>query len=337
MKKIILILTGVVFVISAGFLTRFMADKLMRTIVISQSIDKNLAPTISIVPEEKNLQPIKLLFVGDIMLDRGIKSVVIKYGESDFTFPFQKIKSVLQTADFVFGNLEGPLSDKGTDLGKTYSFRMPPAGINGLTFAGFTALSCANNHSDDWGRDAIKDTRARLLAANILPVGIGTEAEAYSPQVVEVKSTKIALLAFADFNVLEATGETVGVARVREEKISEGIKKAKTMADIIIVSFHFGEEYQLTESERQRRLAHFAIDAGADLVVGTHPHVLEPLEEYKGKYIAYSLGNFVFDQNFNEVTKTGGLLEVNVEKGKITTVILKKIHFNQYFQPKLSN
>ncbi|HEY4523582.1 MAG TPA: CapA family protein [Candidatus Paceibacterota bacterium] len=356
MKKVFftytLILTIAVLAIGAGFLARFLSERFSnnssRSAVISQSLDEKVAlgervasgekvvKQSAISTQEKNNKSVKLIFVGDIMLDRGVKSIVMKYGGGDFTFPFQKIKPTLDTADFVFGNLEGPLSDQGSNTGKLYSFRMPSEAVNGLKYASFKALSGANNHSDDWGRTAIKDTRDRLLAAGILPLGIGTEEEAYAPKLIDIRGIKITLLAFTDFDVLEAKGEQIGAALAREEKISGAIEQAKAnYANLIIVSFHFGEEYMAQESRRQEKLARFAIDKGADLVIGHHPHVVQPLKQYKGKYIAYSLGNFVFDQNFSEDTKHGGLLIVEADLNGITSAELKQIEFNKYFQPQL--
>lgn len=348
MKKAILIYTLVfamaILAVGAGFLARFLSERFSnnfsRSAIIAKSLDTTaLSEPVfrqsEIVTPEKNSDSVKLIFVGDIMLDRGIKNVVMKYGGGDFTFPFQKIKPTLDAADFVFGNLEGPLSDKGDDMGKLYSFRMPPEAVNGLLFAGFKALSGANNHSDDWGRTAIKDTRSWLLAAGILPVGIGTEEQAYAAQVVEIKDTKVALLAFVDFDVLGARDGQAGAALARKEKISEAIDKANDLANLVIVSFHFGEEYATQESSRQEELARFAVDKGADLVIGHHPHVVQPLKQYEGKYIAYSLGNFVFDQNFSEGTKRGGLLIVEANSSGVISAELKQIEFNKYFQPQL--
>ena len=135
---------------------------------------------------------------------------------------------------------------------------------------------------------------------------------------------------------MEATDSFAGVAIISDEKLKSGIEKARAENDIVIVSFHFGEEYKKQPNNYQKSVAHKAIDYGADLVVGHHPHVIEPIEAYKDKYIAYSLGNFVFDQHFSKDTMEGLVLKATVENKKITQVSSDKIVINKYYQPELA-
>ncbi|KKU15929.1 MAG: Poly-gamma-glutamate synthetase complex A, partial [Candidatus Giovannonibacteria bacterium GW2011_GWB1_45_9b] len=121
--------------------------------------------------------------------------------------------------------------------------------------------------------------------------------------------------------------------RADDEVVKKGVSWAKSAADLIVVSFHFGEEYKKEPSLRQIKLAKIAIDAGADLVIGHHPHVTQPVEKYVDSYIAYSLGNFVFDQNFSEETMTGLLLEVEIRDKKILSVKTREIKLNLNYQP----
>jgi poly-gamma-glutamate synthesis protein (capsule biosynthesis protein) len=293
-------------------------------------------------PEKE--KPITLIFVGDIMLDRGVEWGIKKYGQGDWKFPFLKIADSLREANILFGNLEGPISDKGVKVGSIYSFRADPESIEGLKFAGFDVLSLANNHIFDYGREAMEDTFLRLEKAGINYIGGGfNENEAYSPILKEVNGStgspqvRIAFLAYTNLGspYWSAKGDKSGIAWLTEEKLKEGVKKAKENADLVIVSMHFGDEYKLSSNSEQKYFAHLAIDSGADLVIGHHPHVVQEIEKYKNGYIAYSLGNFVFDQSFSEETMKGLMLKVLVKDDKIKEVIPIEIKINGYFQPEI--
>lgn len=295
---------------------------------------------------EKQKKSITLIFVGDIMLDRGVKYMIEKYGNGDFKFPFLKIADYLKNADILFGNLEGPISDKGLKVGSIYSFRNEPKAIEGLIFAGFDILSVANNHIFDYGREALEDTFLKLKEAGIDYVGGGfNEKEAHSPLIKEINPStgsgqvKIAFLAYTNLGspYWAAKGEDSGISWLDEGRMKEDIKEAKNQADIVIVSIHFGEEYQSQPTQQQRDFVHLVIDSGADLVIGHHPHVIQEIEKYKNGYIAYSLGNFVFDQGFSERTMKGLLLKVLIENEKIKEVIPIEIKINKYFQPEITN
>jgi poly-gamma-glutamate capsule biosynthesis protein CapA/YwtB (metallophosphatase superfamily) len=287
-------------------------------------------------PSDEN--KIELIFTGDIMLDRGVEWKIINEGEDDFTFPFKKISEELNGADIVFGNLESPISDKGEKAGSIYSFRADPKAMEGLTFAGFNVLSLANNHAFDYTSKALSDTFSRLKQADIDYVGGGQNAtEAATPVIKEVKVTKFAFLAYTNLCPLSwnATAEKAGVNCVSLDdlqKIKNEIAAAKKQADIVIVSMHAGEEYTQEINEFQTKFSRAAIDAGADIVIGHHPHVAQKYEEYKGKWIFYSLGNFVFDQSFSEETMQGLMLKVAVRDKKITEIIPVRTQLNDFFQ-----
>lgn len=293
--------------------------------------------SISTLPERKSAT---LMFVGDIMLSRGVEYAIEKQGNGDFKFPFLKIADFLKKANILFGNLEGPISDKGKRVGSIYSFRDDPKAIEGLTFSGFNILSIANNHIFDYGRSAMEDTFSRLKDGGIDYVGGGfSEAEAHAPVIKEIKGAKIAFLAYTNLGseYWSAKGENSGINWLDGKNLKEDIALAKKDADLVIVSMHFGDEYQDSPNSEQKLISHSAIDFGADLVIGHHPHVIQPIEEYKGKYIAYSLGNFVFDQGFSEKTMKGLLLKVLVENKKIKKIIPVEIKINQFFQPEIVN
>lgn len=296
-----------------------------------------LPAQISIAPKQK-VKPITLFFVGDIMLDRGVKYMIENYGGGDYKFPFLKIADCLNEVDILFGNLEGPISDKGQKVGSIYSFRNDPKAIEGLVFAGFDILSVANNHAFDYGREAMEDTFLRLKEVGIDYVGGGfSEKEAYGPIIREINGAKIAFSAYTNLGseFWGAKDERSGIAWLEKERMEKEIKSAKNQADIVIVSFHYGEEYFSEPIPFQISISQTAIDGGADLVVGHHPHVVQKIEKYKSGYIAYSLGNFIFDQGFSEETRKGLILKVLVEDGKIKEVIPIKIKLNKYFQPEI--
>ena len=300
--------------------------------------------SIEVYPEqtvEESSQQIKLVLVGDIMLERGVKHMMDKYGSGDYKFPFLEIADYLKEADVVFANLEGPISDKGTKVGSIYSFRNDPEAIEGLEFAGFNVISLANNHAFDYGRQALEDSLTRLNDAGIDYVGAGfSENQAYSPVIKEIKDTKIAFLAYTNLGpeTWRASGDNSGIAWVDEsdfERIGEEIKSAKEESDVLVVSLHAGEEYQETPTQFQIDFAKMAIESGADLVVGHHPHVVQLDGTYLNGYIFYSLGNFIFDQNFSEQTMKGEAAEVIIENKTIEGIDAREIKINEYFQPEL--
>lgn len=278
-----------------------------------------------------------LIFVGDIMLNRGVEYMVKEYGDGDYRFSFLKIADYLKDADILFGNLESIISDKGEKAGSIYSFRAEPEAIDGLKYAGFDVLSLANNHIFDYGRSAMEDCVFRLREAGIDYVGAGfSEKQAQTGVIKEIKGTKIAFLAYTNLGSenWRAGPDFSGIAWL-DQRIEADVKKAKAASDLVVVSFHWGEEYQKEPNSEQKHFAYLAIDSGADLVVGHHPHVIQPIEKYKQGWIAYSLGNFIFDQGFSEETMRGRLLEVLIKNGKIKQVIPKDIKINNYFQPEL--
>jgi poly-gamma-glutamate capsule biosynthesis protein CapA/YwtB (metallophosphatase superfamily) len=261
-----------------------------------------------------------LLFVGDVMLSRGVGARM--KAEDDWTYPFLKVADTLRAADLTFGNLECPVSDVGHNLHHLYSFRANPKAIEGLTYAGFDVMSVANNHMDDWDRPALMDTLHRLREAGIRPVGAGAnDGEAHYPVLVDLNGVRLAFLAYVDVEPHEATAgpDRPGVAWLEPQRALEDIRFARSLADLVIVSVHWGVEYARRPAASQVVLAHQMIDAGADLVVGGHPHVVQPLEEYHGHWIAYSLGNFIFDQK-DAATHHGLMLEVRLAGKQIASV-----------------
>jgi len=332
-KKILPWLILIAFTVLTGLTLLLTIEGFTKSISYSSEI---------ISPEKKT---ISVVLVGDIMLNRGVEYMMKTEGNGDFRFPFSKIAKDLKKADILFGNLEGPISDKGIKVGSIYSFRAEPEAIEGLTFAGFNLISLANNHAFDYGREALEDCLAKLSKAGIDYVGAGfNEGEAYggrTPVIKEIEGTKIGFLAYTNLGPesWKASEKNSGIAWISEkdfEKIKKDIENAKSQADILIVSLHAGEEYAAEPTQFQIEFSKAAIDAGADLVIGHHPHVVQKSEKYKDKWIFYSLGNFVFDQSFSQETMRGKILEILIKDGKINELIPKKIKLNNYFQPEIT-
>ncbi|MBI2645116.1 AmmeMemoRadiSam system protein B [Candidatus Uhrbacteria bacterium] len=280
----------------------------------------NTTGYINAVFERKDISPdvVRLTFVGDIMLSRNVGDVLKR--QKNWTLPFQDSQEYLKSADILFGNLESPISARGKNVGSIYSFRADPRAFNALALAGFDALSVANNHIGDWGREAMEDTIGGLLKENIQSVGGGlSEKEAHSAKIFFVNEESFGFLGYTAVGSKpwEARSGRAGIAIYDKKKMVRDITAAKKLAQTVIVSLHFGDEYKLYSNRFQQDAAHAAIDAGATLVIGHHPHVIEETEIYHGGLIAYSLGNFIFDQFFSKETRHGAVLTVYIKEGKL--------------------
>jgi len=304
----------------------------MKERVVFQGVEEVV---IAPIPEIKEPDYVMLAFGGDLMLNRGVRNSVMKNFGGDYSALFEKM-DILRKSDIVFANLEGTASDQGNDLGNLYSFRMDPQVLPALKGAGFSILSVANNHIGDWGRLAFYDTLSRMKENEILYTGGGiTRDEAERPAIIEKYGMKIGFLGFSDKGpeFMRAGTDNGGILLANDPRFDEIVARATSQVDYLIVSFHFGEEYQTKHNARQEELARRAIDAGAKVVVGTHPHVMQDSEVYKNGYIAYSLGNFIFDQTFSEATMQGMFLEVKLFKDGNMTVKKNILKLSRVFQP----
>ena len=256
-----------------------------------------VSPTPSPPPE------ITLIAAGDVMLGRSIGEGIVASGT---LYPFEFAAPPLREADIAFANLESPITDRGEPAAKDFVFRGPTQGARALRQAGLDVLSLANNHMLDYGLEGLADTRAALQGAGLAYTGAGdNESQARAPVVVRRGGLRVAFLAYVStppdsgsgFDVAgtQATADRPGVAWLSAEAVSQDVTAAKQQADVVVVSMHTGAEYQETPTDLQVAAAHAAVDAGASLVLGSHPHVLQGIERYKGGLIAYSLGNFLFD------------------------------------------
>lgn len=279
-----------------------------------------------------------MLFAGDMMLDRSVKKKIIEIGGDDWRFPFLRIAEYTRAADFTMANLEGPVSSRGVKIGSIYSFRFDPASLEGLKFAGIDMVTLANNHIFDYGQLAFADSMSNLANAGIDYVGIGENFErAHQGVTRNIRGTKVTFLGYTDFysQQLAATVDKAGIAFLEREQMEEDIRAAKSRSDLVVVNVHKGDEYHTNHNASQEIIYKAAIDAGADLVVGHHPHVVQEIEKYNNGWIAYSLGNFVFDQDFSEETMRGIFLKVIIQNKKIASVDSVPYNISSSFQPYL--
>ncbi len=265
--------------------------------------------------------------VGDILLDRGVKKVIENHG---VRYPFQKIANFINSFDLAFCNLECPLSKKGYPIEKQYTFRADPGFIEGLKFSGFNIYCLANNHSLDYGREALLDTKLNLKKHNFTVIGAGrNQKEASKPVIIKVKGIRIAFLAYVTLALEGITymENLPGPSQAGIEEIVKKVKLAKKKSDIVIVSFHWGSEFINTASDKQKEYAYRVIENGADLVIGHHPHVIQTIEKYKDKFITYSLGNFIFDQRKKEASEsvilTCDIYKSGVKNIRLVPIIIK--------------
>lgn len=258
--------------------------------------------------EQKKLSPTTISFAGDIMLDRGVEQMMNKNG---LFYPFQKIEQALKESDIVVGNLEGPIAQDPPQFAATSMvFAFSSEAIEALHFSHFNLFSLANNHTSNIGQQALTETKELLEEADIDFVGDPIDCN----QDPLLEKDDIVFLAFNKTFPLNCS----------DNEIVDVVKEARNLNPerLMIVMFHWGNEYQLKSSTSQQELAHLIIDAGADLIIGHHPHVVQEIGEYKEKLIFYSLGNFIFDQYFSEETRQGLVVELEIWPDKLVYYLL---------------
>jgi len=304
---------------------------------LKQSVYGDIWVNQSMVKRQPPKQVATIIFVGDMMLSRSVGIQIDK--NNDFKYPFLNVAEILKSADLTFGNLEGPISDRGANQGSIYSFRAKPEVVEGLTYAGFDVLCLANNHMWDWGRFALEDTLSILRQNSIEPIGAGNNYEdANDGFIKEIKGNRIAFLAYTDLypKTLWAD-DSIGLSSYDLENIKSKIQtiKQNDLADLVVVTFHWGQEYQTHSNTEQQSIAHELIDIGADIIIGHHPHVVQEIEHYKNGFIAYSLGNFIFDQYFSEETMSGLMVRVQIKNKKIEAFEPFSTKLSKTFQPQI--
>lgn len=259
---------------------------------------------------------VSLAFVGDILPAARVLELMKING---YDYPFRGSKALLEAADIAAGNLEAPITVRGKPAeDKLYVFRGTVEALEAVKDAGFDFLSLANNHTLDYGWQGLSDTMDALDDAGLKHAGSGNDdKEAFEPSYIEANGMTVAFISVTRVvPVVEwkADRNRPGVAEAYSpDRAVDAIGQAKKNADVVVVMVHWGEERKDKPVAHQTDLAHRFVDAGADLVIGSHPHVLQGFESYKGKWIAYSLGNFVFSTTSARSSETGIL---NAECGK---------------------
>jgi len=262
-------------------------------------------------------ESITLIFGGDVMLSRQVNDRMVK--NKDYSWPFLKIADSLSSADLTIINLESPFAEDENYFVPTGSFlfKANPEAVSGLIKSGTDLVALANNHILNQGANGLKKTQEVLTSAGIQTIGAGENEEAArQPKIFNVKNKKIGFLAYAypdDDSV--ATANRPGIATMDLENMAADIKKLRTETDIVIIIMHAGQEYTLEPNRQQVAFAHSALENGADLVIGHHPHWPQIWELYQNKPIIYSLGNLIFDQMWSEETRIGLIAELDWKNG----------------------
>lgn len=250
---------------------------------------------------------VKLFAIGDVVFNNKFFG---KENDWPAEYPFESCSKYVERADISILNLEGALSDRGTPVRHKSSLRSHPYWFKGINNTGFNVLNLANNHIFDFGIDAIDDTLQLIDNTDMHYVGFGNNLEtARRPLTLHINEIDVAILSYCTVvnrAHLYADETKPGIPFADVSAIQAGIRTAKDSADVVIVLFHWGLENFLYPTPEQIMLGHAAIDAGAALVLGHHPHVIQGIEKYKHGIIAYSLGNFIFSDIYWEgVSPTG--------------------------------
>ena len=251
-------------------------------------------------------EQLRISFTGDVLLDRGVRKEIERKG---IDFLFEDVAPIFHASDAVVINLECPITDTISPIHKKYIFRADSEWTSALSKNGVTHAALANNHSMDQGRRGLESTYYHLINSGITPLGYGeNQTSACQPTLFSKKGIEVALfnsvlLPLENWVYLE---DKPGVCQATIEDLCSEIRqlKIKNSACYVLVVLHWGVEYQQEPTLQQRREARQLIDAGADGIIGHHPHVIQKEEIYKNKPIFYSLGNFIFDQSTPSTTKS---------------------------------
>ncbi len=331
-NKIISFLTVIIIILIFFLSYRLINEKKPQYIIennnlFTRQIEKPLMSNLEIVEIKKELS---LVFGGDIMLSRTVNAKMQAY--KDYAWPARLIASSTKNADITIFNLESPFLKKSNYNVPTgsFSFKANPLAIEALNLLGTDVVSLANNHTLNAGRQGIIDTLEILKENNILAVGAGlNEKQARQAAIIEKNNWRVAFLAYAYPNDSSVASETrAGIATMDLKNLKEDIQSLKSEVDLMIVLMHAGIEYVSFPQKEQINFARSAIDFGADLVIGHHPHWPQTWEIYNNKAIFYSLGNFIFDQMWSPGTSHGLMLEIIYQtdlsaNAKLMPIIIK--------------
>lgn len=297
-----------------------------------------LITTLNFSAYSQNDDPvITVTLVGDLYLGGGVEKILL----ANPAYPYTSIRHILSSGDILIGNLEAPLSEKNEAyIEKTYTLRCHPNTVQTLTAGGFDAVTLANNHIMDFGPSALQETLSVLDQNNIKYTGAGMNLQqARTPAILKKNGIKVAVLAYNNTLPLEfnASATRPGTAQGRWEYISQDIKNARSLADLVVVSFHWSAELLKEPKPYQSSLGKLCINSGAHLVFGHHPHVVQGIEVYKGGLIAYSLGNFIFG-SYSQKVREAIILQVQMDRSGPRIAYVYPININNLevkFCPRL--
>ncbi len=285
-------------------------------------------PNQNLDPELIGARELKFLFFGDMMLDRHVGE---KLAGKNIGFLLDNLagedKQFFSGFDIVGTNLEGAVTDSGAHYSpqNSYDFAFSPERIAELDDYGFNYFTLANNHFTDQGTKGVEETRRNLQALDFYFSGSpDAQVDEYSLKIVELSGQKVALI-----------GLSMVYAHFDLEKAKELVGLAASTTDLAIINIHWGTEYEHYFNSYQQNIGHALIDAGADVIIGHHPHVVQGMEIYQGKPIFYSLGNFIFDQYFSKDTQEG--LAIKLSFSQATTTVYLFSLLSEKSAPRLMN
>ncbi len=298
----------------------------------------NRLKSVQTIDRQTDLRSYELIFGGDVMLSRHVQTLQEKNGS--YLSAWENIYQEFSEADLAIINLESPFAYTGPYPTEGMTFRARPENIVGLNSAGIDVVHLANNHFGNAGLSGMNDTWQLLADNNIIYVGAGTNTkDAYQGKIVDVAGWRVGFVGQSYDVPWYAGGEnSPGIAVYDLEKLKQAINQLKTnQADFIVAMFHGGIEYTYNPNQEQINFAHAAIEAGADVVIGHHPHWIQDTEEYQGKYIFYSLGNLIFDQNWSQETSQGLVVSLEIVNNQVVKVILRPVVIEENFRPRFAN
>lgn len=272
------------------------------------------------------------MFSGDVMLGRTVQTRMEQNGAE---WPFLQVAMTMAAADITVVNLESPFRKDYAKTGiDSLVLRGDPQGIAGMKKAGVDAVSLSNNHITDMGVQGLLETKEILAEAGMVFAGAGqSEAEAAAHMVVERAGTTFGFLSYTYGVNFDSKGVFYAVAE--KERVATAVAELKKTVDVVVVLCHCGTEYAAAANEGQKAVAKAAIDAGAALYIGHHPHVPQPAEAYNKGFIIYSLGNLVFDQLPGGTRDRSALARITMKGSAVQKVELLPYQIYSLAQPRL--
>lgn len=269
-------------------------------------------------------QAVVISVAGDILLDRGVADAIKNNGAA---YPYEDVARLFNQDDMTVANLECPLTAGGCGAmkEKRFVFKADPSFAGILKSAGLDVMALANNHTMDYLSEGLADTMTALSDAGLLYAGAGRTEEEIQPRFIVKNGVRVGILSYSSLPpegfMYDGGSATIAYARAGFlDDMEREVAEAAAQCDFLIVYFHWGAEFRHDVSDSQIEVAHAAVDSGASAVIGTHPHVLQGKETYKGAPIYYSIGNFIFDKQIPDGTDKAVIVQLTVGKSGIIAV-----------------